>query len=109
MPTDRGSADAPCASAWRERAPRSCAVSGLGPGDRHPVLDGNVKRVLCRCHGIEGRPGKRTIECTLWVRVDDPAYVPEHRGALPVPGGTISPTDRRPIGSDRPAARWGLP
>ena len=47
-PTDRGSADAPRPSARRERAPRSCAVPGLGHGDRHPVLDGNVKRVLCR-------------------------------------------------------------
>lgn len=42
------------------------AILALSHGDRHPILDGNVKRVLCRYHGIEGWPGQGAIERTLW-------------------------------------------
>jgi A/G-specific adenine glycosylase len=31
-----------------------------------PILDGNVKRVLCRCFGIAGFPGSSAVEKTLW-------------------------------------------
>ncbi|HEX8987162.1 MAG TPA: A/G-specific adenine glycosylase [Rhodocyclaceae bacterium] len=33
---------------------------------REPILDGNVKRVLCRCFGIEGFPGAPAVEKRLW-------------------------------------------
>ncbi|MFA7282475.1 MAG: A/G-specific adenine glycosylase [Sterolibacterium sp.] len=33
---------------------------------RVPILDGNVKRVLCRTHGIEGFPGTAAVEKDLW-------------------------------------------
>ena len=33
---------------------------------RVPILDGNVKRVLCRYLGIEGFPGERKVEQHLW-------------------------------------------
>ncbi len=42
------------------------AILALGHGDRHPILDGNVKRVLCRYHGIDGWPGQGAIERALW-------------------------------------------
>ena len=42
------------------------AILALSHGDRHPILDGNVKRVLCRYHGIDGWPGQSAIERTLW-------------------------------------------
>ena len=42
------------------------AILALSHGDRHSILDGNVKRVLCRYHGIGGWPGERNIERTLW-------------------------------------------
>ncbi len=35
-------------------------------GARAPILDGNVKRVLCRFLGIEGFPGAPAIESRLW-------------------------------------------
>ena len=35
-------------------------------GVRMPILDGNVKRVLCRFLGIEGFPGGTAIEARLW-------------------------------------------
>ncbi|MDD5250920.1 MAG: A/G-specific adenine glycosylase [Rhodocyclaceae bacterium] len=31
-----------------------------------PILDGNVKRVLCRCFGVEGFPGTPAVERQLW-------------------------------------------
>ena len=33
------------------------AVLALSDGQRHPILDGNVKRVLCRYFAVEGWPG----------------------------------------------------
>lgn len=33
---------------------------------RHPILDGNVKRVLARYSAIEGWPGEKKIESQLW-------------------------------------------
>ena len=33
---------------------------------RAPILDGNVKRVLCRCFGIEGFPGAPAVDKRLW-------------------------------------------
>jgi A/G-specific adenine glycosylase len=33
---------------------------------RHAILDGNVKRVLCRYHAVDGWPGKTTVQKQLW-------------------------------------------
>ena len=35
-------------------------------GQRHPILDGNVKRVLCRYQAIEGWPGTTAVQKKLW-------------------------------------------
>ncbi len=35
-------------------------------GAAAPILDGNVKRVLCRTFGIEGFPGSSAVEKRLW-------------------------------------------
>ena len=35
-------------------------------GVRAPILDGNVKRVLCRWRGVEGFPGAPAVEKSLW-------------------------------------------
>jgi len=35
-------------------------------GAHAPILDGNVKRVLARCLGIEGFPGTAAVESRLW-------------------------------------------
>ena len=53
------------------------ALPGIGPstagailaqahGLRTPILDGNVKRVLARYHGVRGWPGTRAVEQKLW-------------------------------------------
>ena len=42
------------------------AILSLACGQRHPILDGNVKRVLARYHALEGWPGKTAILNQLW-------------------------------------------
>jgi A/G-specific adenine glycosylase len=42
------------------------AILALSGGARHAILDGNVKRVLARCFGIEGNAATRAIEQRLW-------------------------------------------
>jgi A/G-specific adenine glycosylase len=42
------------------------AILALSRGDRHPILDGNVKRVLTRYHAIDGWPGKTAVSRQLW-------------------------------------------
>lgn len=42
------------------------AILALSMGERYAILDGNVKRVLCRYHAIEEWPGKASVEKKLW-------------------------------------------
>ncbi len=42
------------------------AILALSSQPRHPILDGNVKRVLTRYFGIAGFPGDKKIENQLW-------------------------------------------
>jgi A/G-specific adenine glycosylase len=55
------------------------AILALSAGRRHTILDGNVKRVLCRYHGIEGWPGAHAVAETLWARAE--AHTPATRVA----------------------------
>ncbi|MGD8483381.1 MAG: A/G-specific adenine glycosylase [Thioalkalispiraceae bacterium] len=47
---------------------RSTAGAILAQADDqpHPILDGNVKRVLARLYAVEGWPGKKPVENRLW-------------------------------------------
>jgi len=45
----------------------AAAILSQAWGDRHAILDGNVKRVLARYHGIDGYPGLPAVEKQLWV------------------------------------------
>ncbi|MFT5390573.1 MAG: A/G-specific adenine glycosylase [Gammaproteobacteria bacterium] len=42
------------------------AILALSQHQRHPILDGNVKRVLARYRGVEGWPGRPGVERILW-------------------------------------------
>ena len=42
------------------------AILSQAWGDRFPILDGNVKRVLARWHGVGGWPGQPAVERVLW-------------------------------------------
>ena len=59
-----------------------CALPGIGRstagailaqahGLRFAILDGNVKRVLARYHGIHGHPGESAVEKLLWQRAEE--------------------------------------
>jgi len=47
------------------------AILAQAYGLRFPILDGNVKRVLTRYHGISGHPGESAVEKRLWVHADE--------------------------------------
>ena len=91
------------------------AILALSHGDRHPILDGNVKRVLCRYHGIEGWPGQGRVERTLWTLAE--RHTPRERVAAYTQaimdlGATLCVRSRPlchlcPIGSDCAARRDG--
>ncbi len=42
------------------------AILAQAHDQRHPILDGNVRRVLSRYYVIEGWPGKKAVENRLW-------------------------------------------
>jgi A/G-specific adenine glycosylase len=44
----------------------AAAISAFSLGTRAAILDGNVKRVLTRCFGIDGFPGSKNVENALW-------------------------------------------
>jgi len=48
-------------------------------GAHQPILDGNVKRLLCRHRGIEGFPGSAPVEKRLWQEAE--ALLPRHEVA----------------------------
>ncbi|WP_417068954.1 A/G-specific adenine glycosylase [Niveibacterium terrae] len=44
----------------------AAAIAAFSFGAHSAILDGNVKRVLCRHQGITGFPGERAVEQKLW-------------------------------------------
>lgn len=55
------------------------AILALGSEQRHPILDGNAKRVLCRYHGVEGWPGEGAVADMLWAHAEE--HTPAERVA----------------------------
>ena len=53
------------------------AILSLSRGERHPILDGNVKRVLARHFAVDGWPGRTDVERRLWALSD--AVTPDGR------------------------------
>ncbi|MDX1498048.1 MAG: A/G-specific adenine glycosylase [Salinisphaeraceae bacterium] len=67
---------------------QAVALPGIGPstagailaqafGQKHAILDGNVKRVLSRYHAVEGWPGQTAVTNTLWEYARE--HTPESR------------------------------
>ncbi len=46
------------------------AILSLACNERHPILDGNVKRVLARYHAVDGWPGRTAVSNKLWALAD---------------------------------------
>ena len=53
------------------------AILAQAWGDRFPILDGNVKRVLARYHGVAGWPGLPAVEKPLWALAE--SHLPHAR------------------------------
>ena len=51
------------------------AILALSRGERYPILDGNVKRVLARYFGVEGSTAEKSVADRLWQLSD--ACTPE--------------------------------
>jgi A/G-specific adenine glycosylase len=70
----------------------AAAILALAHGDRHAILDGNVKRVLSRHFGIEGYPGSAAVQKRLWVlaeRCTPESRVGEYTQAIMDLGATL--------------------
>ena len=48
----------------------AAAILAQAHGERHAILDGNVRRVLARWHGIHGWPGSTATQKRLWELTD---------------------------------------
>lgn len=46
------------------------AILAQACGQRHAILDGNVKRVLARYHAVPGWPGEAAVLAQLWVHAE---------------------------------------
>ncbi|HUT42379.1 MAG TPA: A/G-specific adenine glycosylase [Gammaproteobacteria bacterium] len=55
------------------------AILALACAQRHPLLDGNVKRVLARFHAVDGWPGLGAVQKQLWALAE--LYTPQARVA----------------------------
>jgi A/G-specific adenine glycosylase len=55
----------------------AAAIASQAWGERAAILDGNVKRVLARFHGVAGWPGRPAIESQLWSHAA--GHLPQHR------------------------------
>lgn len=44
----------------------AAAIAAFSFGQRHAILDGNVKRVLARYGAVDGYPGDKAVEQRLW-------------------------------------------
>ncbi|HZX76273.1 A/G-specific adenine glycosylase [Lysobacter sp.] len=59
----------------------AAAIASQAWNDRHAILDGNVKRVLSRYHGIEGYPGLPAIEKRMWALAERHVANPQLPGS----------------------------
>ena len=54
----------------------AAAIAVFAFGERAAILDGNVKRVLCRIFAVHGVPGQAAVDKRLWELAE--SLVPEH-------------------------------
>ncbi len=84
----------------------AAAIAVFAFGSRAAILDGNVKRVLCRHFGVEGFPGLAAVDRELWLLAE--RLLPERdieaytQGLMDL-GATVC-TRRRPRCGDCPLA-----
>ena len=75
----------------------AAAIASQAWGDPHAILDGNVRRVLARIHGVEGWPGLPRVAKHLWALADahvtaaalPPSRMPDYTQAQMDLGATL--------------------
>lgn len=70
----------------------AAAIAAFAYGARAAILDGNVKRVLARCFGVEGFPGSVPVERALWQLAESllpPARIEAYTQGLMDLGATV--------------------
>ncbi len=75
------------------------AIQALSRGERFPILDGNVRRVLSRFFGVQGSYSERTVAGRLWELADrctPHAQIDVYTQAIMDIGATVC-TRRRPL------------
>ena len=68
------------------------AILSLACAQRHPILDGNVKRVLSRFHAVDGWAGHTRVQQALWALAEQHtphARVDEYTQAMMDLGATV--------------------
>jgi A/G-specific adenine glycosylase len=68
------------------------AILSLALGQRHPILDGNVKRVLARHFAVDGWPGQAAVARRLWELAEaliPPIRVAQYSQAMMDLGATV--------------------
>ncbi|MEO5625674.1 MAG: NUDIX domain-containing protein, partial [Dokdonella sp.] len=55
----------------------AAAILAQAFGERHAILDGNVRRVLARWHGVHGWPGATAAQRSLWMHAEE--HTPQRR------------------------------
>ena len=83
------------------------AILAQAHGLRFPILDGNVKRVLARHHGLRGWPGTSAVQKKLWVLAESHtphARVADYTQAIMDLGATVC-TRAKPRCADCPLQR----
>ena len=84
----------------------AAAIAVFAFGSRAAILDGNVKRVLCRHFGVEGFPGLAAVDRELWLlaeRLLPDGDIAAYTQGLMDLGATVC-TRRRPRCGDCPLA-----
>jgi len=92
------------------------AILALAHGQRQPILDGNVRRLLCRHRGVRGWPGNAAVLAELWKIAEaslPDARIDDYTQALMDLGATVcTPTAPRceqcPLRDDCIAQREGI-
>lgn len=92
------------------------AILAQAHGLRFPILDGNVKRVLARFHGVHGHPGQAAVEKQLWLHAEahtPAARLADYTQAIMDLGATVCTRTRPrcedcPLSSDCVARREGI-
>jgi len=82
------------------------AILALARQERHPILDGNVKRVLARHSAVDGWPGKTEVTNQLWslaIENTPQRRVADYTQAIMDLGATLC-TRSRPACHDCPLA-----